>query len=43
VDSAAVVRDCARYSGDGMKKWASSYAWRVKQLHGGHVEQAWQQ
>jgi hypothetical protein len=43
VDSAAVVPDCARYSGGGMKKGASSCAWRVKRLHGGHVEQAWQQ
>jgi hypothetical protein len=43
VDSVAVVRDCAGYSGGGMKKGASSSAWRVKRLHGGHVEQAWQQ
>jgi hypothetical protein len=42
VDSVAVVRDCAGYSGGGMKKGASSCAWRVKRLHGGHVEQAWQ-
>jgi hypothetical protein len=43
VDSVTVVRDCAGYSGAGMKKGVSSCAWRVKRLHGGHVEQAWQQ
>jgi hypothetical protein len=43
VDLVAVVQDCAGYSGDGMKKGASSCTWRVKRLHGGHVEQAWQQ
>jgi hypothetical protein len=43
VDSVAVVRDCAGYSGVGMKKGASFCAWQVKRLHGGHVEQAWQQ
>jgi hypothetical protein len=43
VDSVAIVRDCAGYSGIGMKKGASSRAWRVKRLHVGHVEQAWQQ
>jgi hypothetical protein len=42
VDSVAVVRDCVGYSRGGMKKGASSCAWRVKRLHGGHVEQAWQ-
>jgi hypothetical protein len=42
VDSVVVVRDCAGYNGGGMKKGASSCAWRVKRLHGGHVEQAWQ-
>jgi hypothetical protein len=43
VDSVKVVWDCAGYSDGGMKKGASSCAWRVKRLHGGHIEQAWQQ
>jgi hypothetical protein len=43
VDSVAVVRDYNGYSGGGMKKGVSSCAWRVKRLHDGHVEQAWQQ
>jgi hypothetical protein len=43
MDSVKVVWDCAGYSDGGMKKGATSCAWRVKRLHGGHIEQAWQQ